>query len=317
MHTRPLLALAILPLALLAGLAPTRTLPAPPTSLAPTWTPELTYASRTGADGKPFELKLNLAQPADLKPGEHRPCIIAIHGGGWTGGKRQDLDILAKLIAEQGWPCATISYRFAPTPNSPDPKTARFPAQLTDCAEAVQFLRANADKFGLDPNRIGAVGFSAGAHLAMMLAVADAPANPPAAAPAGTPRPGRVGAAVSFMGPTDLNAKDIPAVSKGIVSNLIGPDPILDGKPADARAKEASPLSFVTPDDAPILMFFGTKDPLVPHTQAYPMLDAMTAAGVPGRAEIVSGAGHGFAEPEMKRALAAMKDFFTEHLKPH
>lgn len=119
------------------------------------------------------------------------------------------------------------------------------------------------------------------------------------------------------MGPTDLNAKDIPAVSKGIVSNLIGPDPLIDGKSYEERGKTASPLTHVTPDDAPILMFFGTKDPLVPHTQAYPMLDAMTAAGIPGRAEIVAGAGHGFAEPEMKRALAAMKDFFTESFKPH
>ena len=117
------------------------------------------------------------------------------------------------------------------------------------------------------------------------------------------------------MGPTDLNAKDIPVVSKGIVSNLIGADPLIDGKSIEERGKTASPLTHVTPDDAPILMFFGTKDPLVPHTQAYPMLDAMSAAGVPGRAEIVAGAGHGFGGEEIQRTLAATTAFFTEHLK--
>ncbi len=68
--------------------------------------------------------------------------------------------------------------------------------------------------------------------------------------------------------------------------------------------------------DAPILMFQGTKDPLVPYTQAYRMLDAMTKAGVPGRAEVIAGAGHGWGGPEFNRTLIAAVAFFKENLKP-
>jgi dipeptidyl aminopeptidase/acylaminoacyl peptidase len=78
--------------------------------------------------------------------------------------------------------------------------------------------------------------------------------------------------------------------------------------------EEDVPVCDISKDDSPILMFFGTKDPLVPHSQAYEMLDAMTRAGVSGRAKIVANEGHGFRAPEMTRALRDGSDFLLVNM---
>ena len=264
---------------------------------------DITYATRPAADGAPageIALKLNLARPAG--DGKH-PCIIAIHGGAWRAGQREQLDQLTEQLAKAGFVAATISYRFCPT--------HRFPAQVEDCAEAVRFLRAHAGEYGLDPDRIGAIGFSAGAHLAMMLGVLDCAdgMNMCGSKPADT---AKVQAVVAFFGPTLLSASDIPEQSKPLVREFVGAEPASE---YEARMNAASPVTYVTPGDAPILMFQGTKDPLVPDTQATLMIEAMTKAGVAGRAEIMAGAGHGWGNPELERTLRVSKEFFEAYLR--
>src|SRR5262249_59047966 len=93
------------------------------------------------------------------------PVVVGLHGGGWRMGKRQDLAKLTELLAAQGFAAARVSYRLAPQ--------HQFPAQIEDCKAAVRWLRANAKKYKLNPDRVGAVGFSAGAHLACLLGTAD------------------------------------------------------------------------------------------------------------------------------------------------
>lgn len=287
------------------AIAPAGPPASPAVAIAPRFTPNITYMSYPREGAPPLELKLNLAQPADLKPGEARPCIVAIHGGGWAAGKREDLNSLISEAARQGFVAATVSYRLAPG--------FRFPAQIEDCAAAVRFLKQNAEKYGLDPDRIGAIGFSAGAHLAMLLAVGGNNDGLGMQA-ADSPLTGRVRAAVSFFGPTDLSSKDFPPTTTQILNGLIGADEVIDGVSMVDRARKASPVTYVTQDDSPILMFFGTRDPLVPHTQAYGMLDAMTRAGVNGRAEIIANEGHGFKMPEMMRTLKDAREFLLENM---
>jgi acetyl esterase/lipase len=98
----------------------------------------------------PVELRLNVARPG--KGDGPFPAVVCIHGGGWFQGQRQDMDAMTELLAKHGYVAVTISYRLAPT---------RFPAQIEDCKAAVRWLRANAKKYQINPDRIGAIGPSA------------------------------------------------------------------------------------------------------------------------------------------------------------
>ncbi|MCE9564575.1 MAG: alpha/beta hydrolase [Planctomycetes bacterium] len=105
------------------------------------------------------ELKLDLTMP---KEGDGPfPAVVVIHGGGWSAGDRGQGAFIAELQAQAGYVAATIDYRLAPA--------HRFPAQIEDCKASVRWLRANAKKYKIDPERIGAIGFSAGGHLACLL----------------------------------------------------------------------------------------------------------------------------------------------------
>jgi acetyl esterase/lipase len=258
----------------------------------------VTYVTRAGANG-PTELQMNIVVPGG--PAAKRPCIVCIHGGGWAAGKRQDLDELTRQLSTQGFVAATVSYRFAPAEH--------FPAQIMDCAEAVRFLRVNAERFGIDPDKIGAVGFSAGGHLSMMLGVGDAGDGLGIEGEAGKPS-GKVNAVVSFFGPTLLGASDFSPQTTKILDGLIGAE--AEGR-AD-RARAASPVTYLTKGDAPLLLLQGTADPLVPATQATLMVDAMAKAGVAGRAEIIAGAGHGWNGAELERTLKETVEFFKAEL---
>ena len=267
--------------------------PQPPAGVA--FEREVVYGTGAGE-----ELKLNLARPE--KADGPLPCIVVIHGGAWRAGNKAQHDNQTWEFAQRGYVSATVGYRFCPK--------HRFPAQVEDVKCAVRFLRANADKFGIDPKRFGAIGFSAGAHLSMMLGVMGK--DDGLEGDGGwSDRPSQVQAVVSYFGPTDLLAADIPDASKPLVADLIG------GAPAEKpdAAKRASPITYVSAGDAPTLLFQGTKDPLVPHTQAFKMLDALTAAGVPGRAEIIVGAGHGWGGKDLERTVAETFAFFDDQLK--
>jgi acetyl esterase/lipase len=247
------------------------------------------------------ELKLDISRPK--KPASARlPCIVVIHGGGWKGGDKVQHQNMTWDFASRDYVSATIGYRLAPK--------HRFPAQVHDVKCAVRYLRANAGKYGLDPQRIGAIGFSAGAHLSMMLGTTTA--SDGLEGENGWPdQPSQVQAVVAFFGPTDLAADDIPVVVLDILKDFIGGTKA--EKPAEFR--KASPLTYVSLGDAPMLLFQGTKDPLVPHTQVYPMVEAMTKFSIPGRAELLLNAGHGWGPPELSRTAAASMAFFEEHLR--
>jgi acetyl esterase/lipase len=245
------------------------------------------------------DLKLDLSRPKQALG--KRPCIVVLHGGGWAAGNKDAHDDITWTLAQRGYVAATVGYRFAP--DHP------FPAQVEDVKCSVRFLRAHADKYGIDSERVGAVGFSAGAHLSMMLGATHKEDG--LEGTGGWPdQSSKVQAVVSFFGPTDLAATDLPQVTLPILNKFIGGTK--DEKP-DAY-KRASPITYVRKDTAPMLLFQGTMDPLVPHTQAYRMADAMTKAGVEGRVELLIGLGHGWVGPELRRTAEAAFTFFDNHL---
>ncbi len=247
------------------------------------------------------DLKLNLARPKAADGA--RPCVVVIHGGGWAAGSKEGHNSQTWDLVKRGYVSATVGYRFAPK--------HLFPAQVEDVKCAVRYLRANAEKYGIDPQRIGAVGFSAGAHLSMMLGTMGKEDG--LEGEGGNPeQPSQVNAVVAFFGPTDFVNLEFPDASRPIVEKWIGGTK--KDKPEEYR--KASPIVYVNKGDAPTLLIQGTKDPLVPHAQATAMVEAMTAAGVPGRCDLIVGAGHGWGGAELNRTVDATYAFFDQHLKP-
>lgn len=249
----------------------------------------------TGGDEK---LHLDIAWSKDAK--EPLPCLVFIHGGGWAAGRRTMHTPQIQDAAKAGYVAATVTYRLAPK--------QLFPAQIEDVKCAVRFLRAKAGDYHLDKDRIGAIGFSAGAHLSMMLGVMDKEDGLEGNG-GWAEQSSKVQAVVSYFGPTDLT-REYPPASRDIVKKFIGGT--LADK-ADAY-KRASPITYVNAGDAPMLLFQGTRDELVPHDQAVVMADALTQAGVPGRIELMLGARHGWGGREGRRTMKVAMDFFEEHL---
>jgi acetyl esterase/lipase len=246
------------------------------------------------------ELKLDMARPAD---GEGPfPAVMVIHGGAWRAGNKADVRPVLPQFVQRGYVAVSPQYRFCPKET--------FPSQIHDVKAAVRWMKSNAKKYHIDPDRIGAIGFSAGGHLALMLGLTGPNDGLEGDVSAGAPD-SRVKAVVNYFGPTDLAAKDIPDISKPLVKDFLGGSP--QEKP-EAAAK-ASPLTFVTKDDAPVLTFQGTKDPLVPFTQAIKLAEAMNSAGVPGRVELMIGAQHGWGGAEMERTIGETFRFLDHYLK--
>lgn len=249
-----------------------------------------------GADQR---LYLDLARPQNLT--EAAPCIVVIHGGAWRAGNRRSHTDLIFKLAQAGYVAATVQYRFCP--DNP------FPAQVEDVKCAVRFLRAHAERHGIDSSRMGGIGFSAGAHLAMMLGVMG-PNDGLEGNGGWAEFDSQIQAVVAFFGPTDLAANDLPVASQQLAKDFLGGT--LENNPEVYKA--ASPISYVSKGDAPLLLFQGTRDPLVPHTQAYRMVEAMTKAEVPGRVELLIGQAHGWGGAELNHTLEQSFKFFEQRL---
>jgi acetyl esterase/lipase len=228
------------------------------------------------------------------------PLVIWIHGGGWHRGDKTANP--AALLLRFGYASASINYRLT--------DEGAFPAQINDCKAAVRWLRAHADDYGIDPDRIGVWGASAGGHLAALLGTAG-DANELEGDEGNPEISSRVQAVCDFFGPADLTqVLDENAANRAVPKLLGGPL-----REKQETAKQASPLTYVSDDDPPFLIMHGTKDPLVDERQSELLRDALTKAHVEVTLEIIDGAGHGgpeFAAPQRRRMIL---EFFDKHLK--
>jgi acetyl esterase/lipase len=251
------------------------------------------------ADGQ--SLQLDLARPK-VQTGK-TPAILCIHGGGFRAGKREGWDGRCKLLAEQGYVAATVTYRLAPK--------YQFPAAVEDVKAGVRWLRANAEKYSIDPDRIGVVGDSAGGHLAQFLGVTAGVAQ--FEGDGGNPGvSSRVSCVVNYYGPSDLTKSYGKSVDAAEVLPLwLGGDASKEHR----RHILASPLYWVTPSAAPTLLLQGTEDKYVNHEQAVWMVERLKAAEVEAELISLEGAGHGFKGADADRAWKAALAFFEKHLK--
>lgn len=243
-------------------------------------------------------LLLDLYSPKGI--GKPTPAIIFIHGGGWKGGNRQDIAFYCVRFAEKGYITATISYRFS--------QEAKFPGCVEDAKCAVRFLRANAAKYHIDPERIVASGNSAGGYLSMMMGYTS---DVPELEGKGgwNEASSKVRAVINFYGPTDLTTDYAKTV--GVVKDFIG-------KPYDEAPetyKKASPLFHVTQDDPPTLTFQGAIDDIVPVSQADALDAKLKEVGVPSTYERFEGWPHtmDLAADVNARCVWFMDKFLAEH----
>jgi acetyl esterase/lipase len=247
--------------------------------------------------------RLDLYLPRSRTPSKALPLIVWVHGGAWQGGSKERCPALRFL--KEGYAVASINYRLS--------QHAIFPAQIEDCKAAIRCLRANAEKYGLDPERIGVWGSSAGGHLVALLGTTggvkkfDKGPNLNFSS--------SVQAVCDFFGPTDFtkigkfpsnlnhDAPDSPE------AKLLG-GPIHEKKEA---CKNANPITYITKDDPPFLIIHGDKDMIVPHNQSQLLYDALKKAKVKARFHTVKGGGHGFRDPEVDKMV---NEFFKKNLKP-
>lgn len=253
------------------------------------------------------------------------PIVVWIHGGAFQLGDRRELpptfapDSVFRLLNEAGIACATVDYRHS--------LEAPFPAQLHDIKAAVRYLRQHADVLGIDAERIGAWGESAGGHLAALLGLTGSRED----LEGGLGVQGHsssVCAVVDFYGVSSLNdmppmtaASDFmgPALLAAVPEGTsLQPETMLVGGAADpALLGAASPVSYVTADAASFLLIHGDKDSLVPHYQSELLADVLAQAGVPHELITIEGADHCFffAEDQLDGILETSVDFFRRHFR--
>lgn len=234
------------------------------------------------------------------------PVIVWIHGGAWRAGNKTNSPALP--FAAKGYAVASIIYRFS--------QEAIFPAQVHDCKAAIRWLRAHAAEYKLDAGKIGVWGSSAGGHLAALLGTTGGVKE--LEGELGNPEfSSRVQAVCDWFGPSDFLKMNEQAGTGGKMNHDAPDSPeskLIGGaiQQNKEKAAKASPLSYVTQDDAPFLMMHGDLDPLVPLAQSQMLRDVLDKAGVAATLHVVKGAGHGFDGDEN---LKKVESFFEQHLK--
>jgi acetyl esterase/lipase len=231
------------------------------------------------------------------------------HASDGYGARQLKLDYWTQArtapLIEAGYTVFAVNHRAAPV--------FRYPAALEDAQRAVRFIRHHADKFGIFPERIGAIGESSGGYLVALLGTLDGAGTPSAADPVQR-ESARVQAVVAMGALSDLTGTFSSRVAS-IVGSFMG-RPFRPGGPDEQAYRIASPRYHVDAGDAPTLLIHGDRDDVVPLEQSELMLAALRAAEVPARLIVLIGAGHSYdAAPELPNFSAETIRWFREHLR--
>ncbi len=255
--------------------------------------PDLEYA-RVGNTS----LKLDLYLPEKVKG--RVPVIVWVHGGGWVVGDRKNPPGLE--LVRKGYALASVEYRLSPE--------AIFPAQLYDIKAAIRWLRAHARQYGLNSNRFGAWGHSAGGHLVAILGTTDHVKLLEGNEGGNLVYSSSVQCVSDWAGPTDFLTDPYEIGSNSAASKLIG----ATVKNKKQMAKRASPVTYVSSTDPPFLIVHGEMDRIVPAGQAKELYVKLRRAGVQATLMLRPFTGHDVKDPMV---MWAQERFFDKYLKPH
>lgn len=258
------------------------------------------------AGERPLKLDLVLPRKSSEKP---LPAIVFIHGGAWRAGdKAGGIWNVMRFVASGSYVGASVGYRLT--------GEAIWPAQIHDCKAAIRWLKANAKKYHIDPEKIGVWGSSAGGHLVSLLGTSGDVKELEGDC-GSSDQSSRVACVVDFCGPSDFlafaKAKRTGPLPSPADSR--SPESILLGGPVEEKkdvARQASPVTYASADDPPFLIVHGTEDPIVPPQQAELLHAALKKAGTSPVLLKVHGAGHGLGGPEVLRRV---ETFLDKHLR--
>ena len=249
--------------------------------------------------------KMGMALTFDaIEPAEQNgAAVLFMVSGGWisrwsdpqrivSGERRGGMGAIGELL-DQGYTVFMVRHGSSPL--------FKVPEAVADVRRAVRYIRLNADDFGIDPDRMGVFGGSAGGHLSLMLGNASDEGNPDSNDEV-EQTDNRVAAVVAYFPPVDLQG-------------IAGPNdrfPALDFDPE--KAAGISPLLFVSEDDPPTLLVHGDADQLVPLSNSEQIKAAFDEAEVTSKLIVIEGAAHGFRGEDGQRAASALVAWFNEHL---
>jgi acetyl esterase/lipase len=266
--------------------------------------------------GEPnFPLKMDILKP-DSK--EVLPAVVFIPGGGFMSANKDSSLDQRYHIAGAGYVVASIQYRVTPQ--------STFPAPLEDVKAAIRYLRANASKYGIDPERIAVMGNSAGGYLASF---------------AGTTndieefntgdhldQSSKVQAVIDLYGLSDLTkiGYGFPEEVEALHHSASAPEAMWVNGPAvfgpggtifenPEKAEKANPITYITEKTPPFLIMHGDKDTLVSPIQTQILHEALVDKGIDSTYYIVKGAGHGGPQWDQEKVITIIVDFLDQHLK--
>jgi acetyl esterase/lipase len=256
--------------------------------------PDLVYGHKDG-----LAMTLDVLKP---KSGANGAAILYMVSGGWVSRwapPKEAADRFQYLL-DKGFTVVVVRHGSSPRYHVPD--------AVSDVRRAVRFVRHNATQWGVDPDRLGVHGGSAGGHLSLVLGMASDAGDSSAEEPF-MRESNRVASVVAYYPPVDLRT-----MARGAVPATEGQRfPALNFE--KEKAADISPILFVTPDDPPTLLIHGDADATVNISHSQRMFQALQENKIKSNFITLPGAGHGFRDADAQKAQAALVAWFEETLE--
>ena len=242
-------------------------------------------------DGESLQLDLYLPE----NPTDTPPLMVWIHGGGWKNGDKANVNPAILRLSSDGYAVASINYRLK--------DLSIHPKNIHDCKGAVRWLRAHADTYGYDQDRVAVGGGSAGGHLSLLLGMSSGVEELEGTVGGNTNQSTTVKAIIDLYGPSELTVMREKR-ERFKRSHEFGTE----------QLAHASPLTYLTPNDPPVLILHGDNDTTVPVEQSMLLHERYQDAGLTSKLHIIEGAGHGGSVFSDEERYKLIKAFLDQHL---